>query len=297
MSAPEESVEKRAFEIGWEFVQEYYTIMHHEPESLYKFYGTNSYFCYGLEGESTQYCHGKEEIRKRIGDIDYKECRVVVSNVDSQPSNNGGIIVQVLGEMLNRDEQAIKFAQTFFLAVQQNGYYVLNDIFRNLKDEVNEESAKAQAAPAQKSAPTKEAAPATKESTTEAPKPTAAKVAAAAEKPAASTATNTTTNTTPAQNRPISYSSVVSTPSNATKSYSKVIQGDSSKSSFVVKQAASVPAQKHQDNRNNNNNNQDKDSYTVFIKLPFTVSKEEISNALTKFGDIKNVEINTVKVI
>ncbi|KAL6598972.1 hypothetical protein U3516DRAFT_563051 [Neocallimastix sp. 'constans'] len=354
MSAPEESVEKRAFEIGWEFVQEYYTIMHHEPESLYKFYGTNSYFCYGLEGESTQYCHGKEEIRKRIGDIDYKECRVVVSNVDSQPSNNGGIIVQVLGEMLNRDEQAIKFAQTFFLAVQQNGYYVLNDIFRNLKDEVNEEceeliqqteeekeeeikeetkveepakpevketkpekveetkpepakekkfneganksqAAKAQAAPAQKSAPTKEAAPATKESTTEAPKPTAAKVAAAAEKPAASTATNTTTNTTPAQNRPISYSSVVSTPSNATKSYSKVIQGDSSKSSFVVKQAASVPAQKHQDNRNNNNNNQDKDSYTVFIKLPFTVSKEEISNALTKFGDIKNVEINTVK--
>jgi len=62
MSAPEESVEKRAFEIGWEFVQEYYTIMHHEPESLYKFYGTNSYFCYGLEGESTQYCHGKEVI-------------------------------------------------------------------------------------------------------------------------------------------------------------------------------------------------------------------------------------------
>ncbi|OUM63832.1 hypothetical protein PIROE2DRAFT_43151, partial [Piromyces sp. E2] len=136
MSVIEESKEKKAFGIGWEFVQEYYTIMHHEPQSLYKFYGNDSYFCYGLEGESTQYCHGKEEIRKRISDIDYKECRVVVSNVDSQPSNNEGIIVQVLGEMSNKDEQAIKFAQTFFLAVQQGGYYVLNDIFRHLKDEV-----------------------------------------------------------------------------------------------------------------------------------------------------------------
>jgi len=137
MSAVEESIDKRAFGICWEFVKEYYTIMHREPQSLYKFYGNNSYFCYGLEGESTQYCHGKDEIRKRINDIDYNGCRVVVSNVDSQPSDNGGIIVQVLGEMLNRDEQAIKFAQTFFLAVQQGGYYVLNDIFRHLKDEVN----------------------------------------------------------------------------------------------------------------------------------------------------------------
>jgi len=138
-AAPTESEEKRAFGIGWEFVQEYYTVMHDHPDLLYKFYGNNSYFCYGLESDSTPYCHGKAEIKKRISDIDYKDCKVVVSNVDSQPSNDGGIIVQVLGEMLNRDDQAIKFAQTFFLAVQPGGFYVLNAIFRHLKDEINDE--------------------------------------------------------------------------------------------------------------------------------------------------------------
>jgi len=60
MSAAEESKQKKAFGIGWEFVKEYYTIMHHEPQSLYKFYGNDSFFCYGFEGESTQYCNGKE---------------------------------------------------------------------------------------------------------------------------------------------------------------------------------------------------------------------------------------------
>jgi len=62
MSAGEESVEKSAFGIGWEFVQTYYTVMHKEPEELYKFYGNNSYLCNGLEGESTPYCHGKDVI-------------------------------------------------------------------------------------------------------------------------------------------------------------------------------------------------------------------------------------------
>jgi len=360
-AVPEESNEKRAFEIGWEFVQEYYTIMHHEPESLYKFYGNNSYFCYGLEGESTPYCHGKDEIRKRIGDIDYNECRVVVSNVDSQPSNNGGIIVQVLGEMLNRDEQAIKFAQTFFLAEQQNGYYVLNDIFRNLKDEVNDECeelmqqaeeekeeevkeepakveepvkpekieiketksekveetklsptkekkqneaaankpqakpqsqpAKPQPAPAQKPAPTKEAASTAKEAVAEAPKPTSYKVAAAAaDKPATNSTSTTTSTTTPS--RPMTYSSIAS--SNATSSakttWSKVAaQGDGNKSSVVVKQTISSSTQKHQDNRNNNNNNnQDKDSHTVFIKLPFNINidkKYDINESNIEISD------------
>ena len=60
MSAGEESVEKSAFGIGWEFVQTYYTVMHKEPEELYKFYGNNSYLCNAVEGESTPYCHGKD---------------------------------------------------------------------------------------------------------------------------------------------------------------------------------------------------------------------------------------------
>ncbi|KAK9712598.1 hypothetical protein K7432_007041 [Basidiobolus ranarum] len=48
-------------------------------------------------------------------------------------------MIQVLGEMSNKGGPSQKFAQTFFLAEQPNGYFVLNDIFRFLKEEVEEE--------------------------------------------------------------------------------------------------------------------------------------------------------------
>ena len=58
-----------------------------------------------------------------------------IHSVDAQSSANGGIIIQVIGEMSNNSEAWRKFAQTFFLAEQPNGYFVLNDIFRYLKEE------------------------------------------------------------------------------------------------------------------------------------------------------------------
>jgi len=42
----------------------------------------------------------------------------------------------VIGEMSNQGEPWKKFVQTFFLAEQPNGYFVLNDIFRFLKEDV-----------------------------------------------------------------------------------------------------------------------------------------------------------------
>ncbi len=59
--------------------------------------------------------------------------------MDAQASAAGGILIQVIGEMSNRGEPWRKFVQTFFLAEQPSGYYVLNDIFRFLKEESVEE--------------------------------------------------------------------------------------------------------------------------------------------------------------
>ena len=60
-----------------------------------------------------------------------------MSSVDSQASMSGGVIVQVLGEMSNNDDVCHKFSQTFFLAEKPEGYYVLNDIFRFLKEDID----------------------------------------------------------------------------------------------------------------------------------------------------------------
>lgn len=56
--------------------------------------------------------------------------------MDSQQSLQGGVICQVLGELSNNGSICRKFSQTFFLAEQPEGYYVLNDIFRFLKEDV-----------------------------------------------------------------------------------------------------------------------------------------------------------------
>lgn len=67
-------------------------------------------------------------------------------NVDSQASFDN-ILITVIGEISNKSEPSRKFVQTFVLAEQPNGYYVLNDIFRYLVDE-DDEVVNEQAAPA-----------------------------------------------------------------------------------------------------------------------------------------------------
>ena len=76
-----------------------------------------------------------QEIHNKITSIGFEDCKVFIHSVDAQSSANGGIIIQVIGEMSNHGETWRKFVQTFFLAEQPNGYFVLNDIFRFLKEE------------------------------------------------------------------------------------------------------------------------------------------------------------------
>ena len=79
-----------------------------------------------------------QEIHNKITSIGFEDCKVFIHSVDAQSSANGGIIIQVIGEMSNHDDPWRKFVQTFFLAEQPNGYFVLNDIFRFLKEETLE---------------------------------------------------------------------------------------------------------------------------------------------------------------
>ena len=70
--------------------------------------------------------------------MDIQDCKVRVSNVDSQESFKN-IVVQVIGEMSNKAAPHRKFVQTFVLAEQPNGYFVLNDIFRYISEDEEEQ--------------------------------------------------------------------------------------------------------------------------------------------------------------
>ena len=140
-------------EVGWQFVPQYYTYVNKSPNRLHCFYNKTSTFIHGTEGEDGTPCYGQQvclivqclffryvstfrkEIHNKITSIGFEDCKVFIHSVDAQSSANGGIIIQVIGEMSNRGEPWRKFVQTFFLAEQPNGYFVLNDIFRFLKEE------------------------------------------------------------------------------------------------------------------------------------------------------------------
>ncbi|KAJ9477335.1 Nuclear transport factor 2 [Pseudozyma hubeiensis] len=122
-------------EVGWLFVTQYYTFLNQNPGRLHCFFTKKSTMVHGTEQEESSPCFGQQQIHDKITSLDFQDAKVFVSNVDTQSSASGGILVQVLGELSNNGGAWRKFAQTFFLAEQPNGYYVLNDIFRYLKDE------------------------------------------------------------------------------------------------------------------------------------------------------------------
>ena len=75
-----------------------------------------------------------QAINERIKELDFRDCKVRVTNVDSQASD-ANIVIQVIGEISNKSQPHKKFTQTFVLAGQTNGYFVLNDIFRYIIEE------------------------------------------------------------------------------------------------------------------------------------------------------------------
>ncbi|KAG6865255.1 hypothetical protein C0991_004071 [Blastosporella zonata] len=128
-------------EVGWQFVPQYYTFVNKHPNRLHCFYTKSSTFIHGNEGEDVKPCFGQQEIHNKITSIGFEDCKVFIHSVDAQSSANSGIIIQVIGEMSNHGDPWRKFVQTFFLAEQPNGYFVLNDIFRFLKEETVEDDA------------------------------------------------------------------------------------------------------------------------------------------------------------
>jgi outer membrane biosynthesis protein TonB len=117
------------------FGREYYTMLSCEPERLHCFYGKQSSLLHCQEEDTdAAVCVGLEEIHQRLVAMGYNGARVVIGNIDCQPSMNGGILIFVLGTMHWPSGMARKFAQTFLLAEQPNGYFVLNDILRLLAE-------------------------------------------------------------------------------------------------------------------------------------------------------------------
>uniref|UniRef100_L2FXT8 Ntf2 and rrm domain-containing protein n=1 Tax=Colletotrichum fructicola (strain Nara gc5) TaxID=1213859 RepID=L2FXT8_COLFN len=139
-------------EVGWYFVEQYYTTLSKNPDKLHLFYGKRSQFVYGMEAEVANVSVGRQAIQERIKSLDFQNSKVRITNVDSQASFDN-IVIQVIGESSIKSAEPKKFVQTFVLAPQPSGYFVVNDILRYINDEDEEEAvAEAEAQPEEQAA-------------------------------------------------------------------------------------------------------------------------------------------------
>ncbi|PSC67396.1 G3BP isoform X1 [Micractinium conductrix] len=121
--------------VGNQFVSQYYTVQHASPKHLHRFYSETSTLTWGdmrPEGFYSRSATGQKTIHELVMELGYEDTRTEIHTIDSQYSLGGGVVVQVTGVMQRPPGAKRPFVQTFFLAVQEKGYYVLNDIFRYL---------------------------------------------------------------------------------------------------------------------------------------------------------------------
>lgn len=71
-----------------------------------------------------------QAINAKILSINYGDFRAEIKSVDAQESISGGVNVLVTGCLTGKDNNPQNFAQSFFLAPQEKGFFVLNDMFR-----------------------------------------------------------------------------------------------------------------------------------------------------------------------
>ena len=123
-------------EIGMAFGKEYYTVLSREPSRLHLFYAKNSTLLHADEGDlDTPISVGSEAIQNAVNKNSFLGSRFIIGSIDCHPSQNGGILVNVLGQIQKRGQAGSirHFMQTFFLAEQPSGYFILNDNLRFLE--------------------------------------------------------------------------------------------------------------------------------------------------------------------
>ncbi|KAL9171600.1 hypothetical protein ABFS82_04G220200 [Erythranthe guttata] len=112
------------------FVQQYYRILHHSPGVVHHFYQDISKLGRPEEDGSMSITTTMQAIHEKIVSLKYGDFRAEIKSVDAQDSFNGGVDVLVTGYLTGKENTVRNFAQSFFLAPQDKGYFVLNDMFR-----------------------------------------------------------------------------------------------------------------------------------------------------------------------
>ncbi|KAK0576986.1 hypothetical protein LWI29_026261 [Acer saccharum] len=114
--------------VGNAFVHLYYLKLRQSPELVHKFYEDVSKYGRPKEDGAMSITTTMQAINDKILSLDHEEFSAEITTVDAQESYNGSVLVLVTGNLTGKDNvRRRKFTQSFFLAPQDKGYFVLND--------------------------------------------------------------------------------------------------------------------------------------------------------------------------
>ncbi|KAF2312868.1 hypothetical protein GH714_040924 [Hevea brasiliensis] len=116
--------------VGNAFVEQYYHILHQSPGLVHKFYQDSSLLSRPDADGTMTTVTTMQAINDKILSLNYEDYTAEIKNADAQESYEKGVMVLVTGYLTGKDNLKKKFSQTFFLAPQDKGYFVLNDVFR-----------------------------------------------------------------------------------------------------------------------------------------------------------------------
>ncbi|GKV46403.1 hypothetical protein SLEP1_g53389 [Rubroshorea leprosula] len=73
-------------------------------------------------------------IKEKILSLNYEDHMAEIETADAQDSYEKGVIVLVTRCLIAKDNVRKNFTQTFFLAPQDNSYFIFSDVFRYIGD-------------------------------------------------------------------------------------------------------------------------------------------------------------------
>lgn len=116
-------------QIGQQFVQQYYSMfdadtdsreklrcLYHEEQSLMSF-----------EGVQIQ---GSGKIIDKIKGLAFKKIMRSPTAIDCQPTFDGGVLINVLGQLKMDEDPVHGFVQTFVLKAAAGTFFIQHDMFR-----------------------------------------------------------------------------------------------------------------------------------------------------------------------
>lgn len=114
--------------IGKAFTQQYYALFddptqRHQLVNLYNAESSLMTF----EGQQMQ---GAAKIMEKFGSLTFQKIAHLVTAVDCQPMFDGGILINVLGQLKTDDDHPQSFNQTFILRPANDSFFIQHDIFR-----------------------------------------------------------------------------------------------------------------------------------------------------------------------